>query len=77
MRHILLIILALAFITTLILSCKIYAENEVEEVYWNQFRGPNGNGKSVVMDLPLEFSETQNIRWRSPIHDKGWSSPVV
>ena len=29
------------------------------------------------MDLPLEFSETQNIRWRIPIHDKGWSSPVV
>ncbi|MYE87459.1 hypothetical protein F4X33_00485 [Candidatus Poribacteria bacterium] len=77
MRHISLTILALAFITALILSCKICAENEVEEVYWNQFRGPNGNGESVAMDLPLEFSETQNIRWRIPIHDKGWSSPVV
>ena len=77
MRHISLIILALAFITALIPSYTTLAENVVEEVYWNQFRGPNGDGKSAATDLPLEFSETQNIRWKIPIHDKGWSSPVV
>jgi outer membrane protein assembly factor BamB len=45
--------------------------------YWNQFRGPNGDGKSLAMNLPVEFSETKNVRWKTPIHDKGWSSPVV
>ena len=77
MRHISLTVLALAFIAALIPSYTTLAENEVEEVCWNQFRGPNGDGKSVATDLPLEFSETQNIRWKTAIHDKGWSSPVV
>ncbi len=77
MRHISLTILAVAFTAALIPSYTTLAENEVEEVYWNQFRGPNGDGKGVATDLPIEFSETQNIRWRIPIHDKGWSSPVV
>lgn len=77
MRHISLTTLALAFVAALIPAYTTPAENEVEEVYWNQFRGPNGDGKSIATDLPLEFSETQNIRWRIPIHDKGWSAPVV
>ena len=77
MRHISLTILVVAFIAALIPSYTTFAANEVEEVYWNQFRGPNGDGKSVATDFPLESSETQNIRWRIPIHDKGWSSPVV
>ena len=44
---------------------------------WNQFRGPNGDGKSSATNLPVEFSETKNVRWKTPIHDQGWSSPVV
>ena len=50
-----------------------YAESE----YWNQFRGPNGDGKSKAQNLPLEFTESQNVRWKIPIHGQGWSSPVV
>ena len=45
--------------------------------YWNQFRGSNGDGKSLAKNLPVAFSETKNVRWKTPIHDKGWSSPVV
>jgi outer membrane protein assembly factor BamB len=44
--------------------------------YWNQFRGPN-NGIAPDADLPIEFSSTKNVQWRTPIHDLGWSSPVV
>jgi len=29
------------------------------------------------MDLPVEFSETKNVRWKTVIHGKGYSSPVV
>ena len=53
---------------------KVHTENKDN---WNQFRGPNGNGKSLRTNLPLEFNETNNIRWKTPIHDRGWSSPVV
>lgn len=45
--------------------------------HWNQFRGPNGDGTTTAKNLPKEFNETKNIRWKTPIHDKGYSSPVV
>ncbi len=45
--------------------------------HWNQFRGPNGDGVSTSSNLPTEFSGIKNVRWRTAIHDLGWSSPVV
>jgi len=45
--------------------------------YWNQFRGPDGDGASAAKNLPVGFSETTNVRWKIPIHGEGWSSPVV
>jgi outer membrane protein assembly factor BamB len=44
---------------------------------WPEFRGPSGDGHSQARGLPLRWSETENIRWKTPIHDKGWSSPVI
>ena len=77
MKRISLAILTLAFVVVLTLSYTTSAQNEAKEAYWNQFRGPNGDGKTFATDLPIEFSETQNIRWKAAIHDKGWSSPVI
>ena len=46
--------------------------------YWNQFRGPLGNGTSVEKDLPVKFSEgSPEIVWKSPLPGRAWSSPVV
>jgi outer membrane protein assembly factor BamB len=44
---------------------------------WPQYRGPGGAGQSGATGLPLKWSEKENVRWKTPIHDKGWSSPVV
>lgn len=44
---------------------------------WPQFRGPNGNGHALAKQLPLTWSETNHVVWKTPIHDLGWSSPVV
>jgi outer membrane protein assembly factor BamB len=44
---------------------------------WTQFRGPNGSGLSGARDLPTHWSETEGVRWKVAIHDKGWSSPVI
>ena len=44
---------------------------------WPQFRGPEGNGHSAARDLPLNWSETQNVVWKTAIHGRGWSSPVI
>ena len=45
--------------------------------HWNQFRGPTGDGKSTTSNLPVEFDEENNVRWKIAIPDQGWSSPVV
>jgi outer membrane protein assembly factor BamB len=44
---------------------------------WPQFRGPDGQGHSDATRLPVTWSESEHIRWKTPIHDRGWSSPVV
>lgn len=44
---------------------------------WTQFRGPDGDGMATKAKLPVEFGEGKNVRWKTAIHGKGWSSPVV
>src|SRR5688572_13229164 len=56
---------------TLGLSAVLGAED------WPQFRGPTGQGHSADRGLPLVWSETQNVIWKSRIPGLGWSSPVV
>jgi len=43
---------------------------------WSQFRGPQ-QGHSAARGLPLKWSETQNVKWKTPLPGQGWSSPVV
>jgi len=48
-----------------------------EQASWPQFRGPTGDGIATATDLPIEFSDTQNVVWKSAIDGTGWSSPVI
>lgn len=47
------------------------------EKNWPQWRGPHANGVSQHANPPLEWSETQNVRWKIEIPGKGLSSPIV
>ena len=44
---------------------------------WPEFRGPNGDGISTSANLSLRWGEQQNVKWKTPIHGKAWSSPVI
>ncbi len=44
---------------------------------WPQMRGPSAQGVAAATNLPLTWSETQHIAWKTPIPGDGWSSPVV
>ncbi|OGV63536.1 MAG: hypothetical protein A2283_23405 [Lentisphaerae bacterium RIFOXYA12_FULL_48_11] len=50
---------------------------------WPEFRGPLGNGYVSAegdvrpLGLPLKWGEGENIKWKTEIHDSGWSTPVV
>jgi outer membrane protein assembly factor BamB len=44
---------------------------------WPEFKGPNGSGTATAVGLPLTWSETEHVRWKTPVHGRAWSSPVV
>ena len=50
---------------------------------WPEFRGPFGDGhvqaagETNVIGLPLSWSETENVQWKTEIPYRGWSTPVV
>lgn len=44
---------------------------------WTQFRGPGGLGVSAETDLPEEWSETENLAWRTELPGYGASSPIA
>ena len=44
---------------------------------WPQHRGPEGMGMAASKNLPLTWSEESNVRWKTAIHGRAWSSPIV
>ncbi len=44
---------------------------------WTRFRGPNGQGISSEVDLPVTWSATDHVVWKTSIPGNGWSSPIV
>ena len=44
---------------------------------WPQFRGPEGQGHATASKVPLKWSESDGVAWKTPIDGLGWSSPVV
>ncbi len=53
------------------------------EADWPEFRGPHGDGHVVAeggtqpSQLPLTWSESENVVWKTAIPYKGWSTPVI
>ncbi len=43
---------------------------------WGSWRGPNDDGMAES-DAPSEWSDTQNVKWKTEIPGRGHSSPVV
>lgn len=44
---------------------------------WRQFRGPGGQGVSTSQGLPVTWTATQNLAWRTPLPGPGGSSPII
>ncbi len=44
---------------------------------WPQFRGPSGQGHAPDASVPLTWSETENVAWKTAVPGRGWSSPVI
>lgn len=58
------------------LSVFCICSDSMGDSVWPEFRGPTGDGHATSADLPEAIDESV-VRWKTPIHGKGWSSPVV
>ena len=47
-----------------------------QEMNWTHFRGSSLNGIALNENIPLKWDDS-GIKWKTKIHDKGYSSPVV
>ncbi len=63
--------------STLLLAATLAAPAALAADNWPAFRGPRGDGITDATGLPVTWSEKENVRWKTPIHGKAWSSPVV
>lgn len=44
---------------------------------WPEFRGPDGQGHSAEQGLPVEWSESRNVAWKTAVPGLGWSTPAI
>ncbi len=44
---------------------------------WGQWRGPLANGIAPNGNPPVEWSETKNVKWKSPLSGEGHATPIV
>jgi outer membrane protein assembly factor BamB len=58
-------------------ACWLTACDSVWGENWMRFRGPTGQGISSEAKLPVTWSATKNIKWKTSLPGKGWSSPIV
>ena len=70
MKYILRNILTL-LLGVFILVGSLSAEN------WHHWRGPNNDGISHETDVPIQWSQTENVKWRLPLPGEAASTPVI
>lgn len=58
-----------------VLSCLLLVD-QVDAEDWTRFRGPNGAGVSKTA-VPVNWSPTENLKWKTELPGPGASSPVV
>src|SRR6266851_3726651 len=63
----------IASLSLLALCCAIPVAAEE----WPGWRGPRGDGTSNERNVPLSWSKTENVRWKTPIPGIGHSSPII
>src|SRR5580658_3652789 len=62
---------------SLFLSCAFFTSSLWAAENWPEFRGPMADGHSDSTGLPVEFGEGSHVKWKTAIHGKAWSCPVI
>jgi outer membrane protein assembly factor BamB len=64
--------------SSLVLVAIIFLSQQVSSQIqnWTSFRGTSQNGVALRDNIPLKWDD-KAVKWKTEIHDKGYSSPVV
>jgi outer membrane protein assembly factor BamB len=69
--------LIITFIFSVFIPGNIAGQSVAGENYWPQWRGPLATGVAIKGNPPVQFSETQNLKWKTLIPGKGHATPIV
>lgn len=75
--------MAKALLSWCLTACVLFLAQPAAWADWPEFRGPWGMGLASApgdtkkIGLPLHWSETENMKWKTAIPHRGWSTPVV
>jgi outer membrane protein assembly factor BamB len=66
-------------VLVMLLSSALYGQRFLNgyQENWAQWRGPYANGVAPTGNPPLEWSETNNIKWKSEIPGVGHATPII
>ncbi len=63
--------------SVMLLACVCCVISAPAQENWPDWRGPAADGHTEATGLPIQWSETENVAWKTPIHGLGHSTPVV
>src|SRR5262245_43097775 len=60
-----------------LLAARTSGSNAANSSNWAQWRGPDSQGVSGDTNLPVEWSETKNVMWKTALPGRGFSQPII
>jgi outer membrane protein assembly factor BamB len=60
----------------IVLAFSSISNGRQEKTNWNQFRGPNGQGRAPSASIPVHFGPQEKVLWKTAVAP-GHSSPVI
>lgn len=58
-------------------GCMLALTTDIHAEDWPGWRGPRGDGTSEETNVPVVWSDSQNVAWKTPVPGKGHASPIV
>ncbi len=65
----------IGWLVAALISTQLSADESLK--HWPQWRGPTWNGVASQADPPITWSETENLRWKTPLEGRGKGTPII
>src|SRR6516165_8891370 len=65
------------FVAWSLISLILLVAGELRAENWPGWRGPRGDGTSLEKEIPVRWSDTENVAWKIAVPYVGHASPIV